>query len=61
LWQTPVFQNFQTTVNANYDAETNRWIYNSFAGGGSAQQGPGLQTNTAASQWQLQLGVRYEF
>jgi len=61
LWQTPVFQNSANVVGANYDAETNRWIYNTFAAGGSAQQGPGLQTNTAASQWQLQLGIRYEF
>ena len=61
LWQTPVFQNFQSVVNANYDAETNTYRYNSFTPGGSPTQGPGLQTNTSASQWQLQLGIRYEF
>lgn len=55
LWQTPVFQNFQSVVNANYDAETNTYRYNSFT------PGTGLQTNTSASQWQVQLGVRYEF
>jgi hypothetical protein len=55
LWQTPVFQNFQSVVNANYDAETNTYRYNSFT------PGNGLQTNTSASQWQVQLGVRYEF
>jgi hypothetical protein len=55
LYQTPVFQNFQSVVAANYDRETNRFIYNSFTAGN------GLQTNTSASQWQLQIGARYEF
>lgn len=55
LWQTPVFQNVQQVVNANYDRETDTYRFNSF------QTGNGLQISTEASQWQAQVGVRYEF
>lgn len=55
LWQTPVFQNVQQVVNANYDRETDTYRFNSF------QTGNGLQISTEASQWQAQVGFRYEF
>ncbi|MDZ4868742.1 MAG: carboxypeptidase regulatory-like domain-containing protein [Alphaproteobacteria bacterium] len=55
LWETPVFQNVQQVVNANYDRETDTYRFNSF------QTGNGLQISTEASQWQAQVGIRYEF
>jgi hypothetical protein len=55
LWQTPVFQNVQQVVTANYDRETDTYHFNQL------QTGNGLQISTEASQWQAQVGIRYEF
>lgn len=54
-YQSPSFPQTQTVVNANYDAETNRYQFNSFSTStiNLTRQNPSL--------WQMQVGVRYEF